>query len=798
MNTIKNTSPKHSVVQINATTLGGDTSRCHNLKASPDGNRLVPTIMPREIIKGNYTPIHHFPHPDGSTTIFLLSGNTLSTTLFTNDTATSPSEVATLPCTPRCGINSNNSVLLMTNDGPYRIDYNPTTNSWIDLGYMPQLPAIKITATNITNISSSTAPSTLSDSYSHWQGSLNKADNKTLTTTLLNAYDSIKQLANDAGFFIQPILARYHLLDSQRNILYSSSPTMIASPSGFQCITPITLTASDLTQINSATLHAEAFQLNIETQPLHNSPWSEIVDTVVVETTPIIDPINPSASAQCRLELIDTTSRIISAYMPGTSVTMSASNTYRTSLIKKFLSTFCKIASSLAQISHPFVNGFSKTYSPGAQLQDAITPTNGRFSAHSATQSGSCVLWGDIAFLPQFAPSIGDIAASTDINSGFWRAFVSVEFDDNDSVIVWSGEGSNNCPTTFTPLLSYPDSHATKITIATSCNGIVMRQSFPLTPLPHHNSAYYLHPSLAPFALSDTAQSFIIPSQHHTPTTQIGTLGAALIDSPLSLITHRKICEGEIVAITPAVRTTSSWDFGRTHIYAFTTVGTFASSINPSRATITSHVIDNRSISTPQSVTYANNAVYAIASSDLIAISGARAKSIAIDTPLKSLSWDNNTHILYASTGDKLTYLYDLTQKHTSTCDLLDDCNLYCTPANTLIYNTDGISVLNDTTTPSTIEWTHTLTIANPHQRLALASIYISASQFIGTISIRAHGGAGDDNSYPITTLNISGAINVPIPIKMQAPHRPHITLSIKGVATPDFSFHNAQLYFKY
>ena len=392
MKTHKSTTSQHSVIQINASTLDDSTSCCHNLKMSSAGNYLVPTIMPRKIIKGNYTPIHHYPHHDGSTTVFLRSGNTLLTTLIANDTATTPTEIASLPHSPHCGINSNNSVLLMTDDGPYRIDYSPSTNSWNTMGYMPQFPAVKITATNITNISAATAPFTLSGNYSHWQGSLNKADNKTLTNTLLNAYESLKQLANDAGFFVQPILARYHLLDNNRNILHSSSPTMIASPSGFQCVAPITLTTTNFSQINSTILNANAFQLNIETQPLLNSPWADIVDAVVIETAPIIDPINPNTSVQCRLELIDTTSGSITAYMPGTSVTMVASNTYRTTQIKKSFTTFCKIASSLAQISHPFVNGFSKTYSPGHQLLDALTPTLGRFSARSATQSGSCSL----------------------------------------------------------------------------------------------------------------------------------------------------------------------------------------------------------------------------------------------------------------------------------------------------------------------------------------------------------------------------------------------------------------------
>ena len=59
------------------------------------------------------------------------------------------------------------------------------------------------------------------------------------------------------------------------------------------------------------------------------------------------------------------------------------------------------------------------------------------------------------------------------------------------------------------------------------------------------------------------------------------------------------------------------------------------------------------------------------------------------------------------------------------------------------------------------IKWSHTITILNPRQRISLASFMISASQFNGTISLRCHGGAGDKNSYPITTVYINAERNI-------------------------------------
>lgn len=794
MKTIKNTNTQSTVININPSTLGNGTIACHNLSIAPHG-ALTPTFCPSQIIKGNYTPIHHFTHHDGSVSVFLLSGNTLSVCKIKDNTPSTIVEITTFNHTTHCGINSGNSALLMTDKGIYRIDFNPISNCWVDLGFMPQFPAIKITSTNLTNISASTQPFPLSDNYPHWQGSLNKNDRKTLTTNLLNTYDTLLQNASTAGFYAQPILVRYHLLDSSRNILFSSQPTMIAPPSGFQCIDAITLSTSDFHNINSATLSLNAFQLKVEATPLVNSPWMSIVDSVVIETTPIIDPINHSDSAQCRLGGSDATSGNITAYLPGTSITMTPNDTYRTALTKNFHASFRDIASPLTQISLPFVNGISTTISYAPTSGNALTQTPTPFTALTSQSCGDCIVWGNVSQLHPFAPSIGDITSATNEDSGYWRAFVSVEFDNSNDIIVWSGEGENNLPSLLSPLLSYPNRHASKITIATSCNGNIVRQSYPLTPHPHYNYAYYLHPSLTPFAITTSAQSFIIPSQYTTPTLQIGTIGIANICNPTSLISTHKISEGEIVAITPTVKTASSWNFARTHIYAFTTLGTLAVSINASRTTITSHLIDNRKITSSQSVAFTNKAVYAIASCDLIAITGSKSTTVAHNLPITSLSWNNNTHILYiSSTTPNLMYQYDIENNRMSTCDITPNSDLYSTSTKTLIHSPQGIALFDGTSTYSDIKWTHTMTLDNISQRITLASVYISASHFNGTISIRGDSGAGIENSYPITTLNIKGAINAPIPIRIISPPRPYISISIQGTTTPDFQLHNIQL----
>lgn len=790
---------KSSIVQINPSTISTNTHRCHNLKKSPNGDFLIPSPLPHKIAKGNYTPIHHFTHHDGATTIFLLSSNTLLAVKHDGTNYSSPTEIATLPTTAHCGVNSSNSVYLMTDAGAYRIDYDSTTNQWLNLGLMPQFPGIKITAATTAEFSATSTPFSLLGDYPHWQGPLNKTDQQRLTTTLLNAYSTLQQDASTAGFFIQPIMARYHLLDADDNVLFSSSPILVSTPTGFQCVKQITLTTNNFSTINSATLHTTGFQIGVEADPLNNSPWADVIATVVIETTPILDPINHSALAQCRLNSVATTSGEIAAFMPGTSITMIESTGQQERLIINAISRFSSIATPLIRIPMPFLNGITKTgITPQSIAGNAITNSPFGFTAHTSAQSGDTVLWGNIAHLRPFAPTIGDITASANKNSGYWRAFVNVKFHNSDDIIVWSGEGATNCPTALSPLITYPQSDACEMTIGISCDDTIVRKTFPLSPLAGTNYSYYLHPSLTPFSITDEAQAFIIPSQAESLNMKWGEIAVAHASQPLSLTASQQIGEGEIKAITPAVKSSSSWDFARTHAYTFTTAGIFATSINTNRSKISAHIIDNRKIKNRQSVAFANDAVYAIASGDLISISGARATTIINNSNISSLAWDNALHLLLCATNDNQMLLFDSTHNLKSTCEAPStNTHLYNILETPLLYNNVALHTMQPSSS-SNIEWCHTIALPNLRQRVSLASVMISASQFNGTIAIRCHGGAGGENSYPITTLNIKGAINAPIPMRIIAPPRPYITIKIEGIASSDFELHSIQLLFNH
>lgn len=194
-------------------------------------------------------------------------------------------------------------------------------------------------------------------------------------------------------------------------------------------------------------------------------------------------------------------------------------------------------------------------------------------------------------------------------------------------------------------------------------------------------------------------------------------------------------------------------------------------------------------------VAFANNAVYAIASGDLISITGSRAATLRRNINATAIAWDNSKHLLWALGNTATARLLDFYRNIEVTCSVPYPALLFSADGLLLVSDGNDVKISNNTYAASTpVMWQHSAFIGSPQCRIIGVTLFISASHFDGTISLRAHGGAGIDNSYPITTLNINGAINSPIYLKIAAPHRPYINFSIDANTSPDFTLHSVKL----
>lgn len=780
--------------------IGNGATVCRNLRrVNIDNKSFMPLLPPETIAKGNFTPIHSACFADGENWVLLLSGLTVHCMCLGNSGSVidSPTKIATLKTKPMSAVTSGKSVLIMTDDGAYRIDYDVDRRKWVDRGLMPQFPGLSIMATNETSFTSSTGKLLLEGDYSHWQGALNKTDMGNFSAALLDAYKQIKQDASVAGCFIQPVLARYHLLDENENVLYSSSPVIVSLSSGFQCVNMLTLSTPDFKSIDSFNLEANGFKIGLEVSDFNESPWVEIVKNVIVEVSPVIDPIENKALVSCRLVNATTTGGKIETFMPGIATAMNATGLHLRQKIESTYSVFSDISYELCRLSNPYLNGVSiSALSPRMYHYLGVKPNYSRFSSQVACSCGDSILWGNVSLLRYFAPTIEDIAAVYNKSSGYWRAFVAVKFSSGDECVVWSGEGENCCPEKLAPAFGYPDADATEMTIAISCDGVVRRQTFKLSPIPGCDFSVYINSTFAPFALAESALPFIIPSQYSGSRYISGSVAVSSSISPMSIAVIDKVVDGDVIAITPAVKSMSSWDFARTHAYLFTSAGVYAASVNASRTTISAHVIDNRGVKGHRAVAFANDAVYAVLAGDLVSVAGARTSTVLCDAPVSEIAWDNHLHAICGlSQGEPMMRVYDVKNKSMVTVDAPDGSMLYGLYGTLIISNGERLlSMAQSKASTVPIKWKQTIDNSGVMRQSVAVSFFIAASHFSGTIKLRAHGGAGDENSYPVTTLDINGAINSPIVTKIILPPHPYLTIEIDADVSTDMKLHRIQI----
>ena len=116
--------------------------------------------------------------------------------------------------------------------------------------------------------------------------------------------------------------------------------------------------------------------------------------------------------------------------------------------------------------------------------------------------------------------------------------------------------------------------------VSSEADGQTMHAAVPLSPAPSGTHAIYIHPTLSETPLAPTDLSIPDTDSTLSSSRHQGMLVAASVTDPLVPLAALQCSQAPILAITPAVRTASSWDFSRCRFYAFSPQGIFAVALN--------------------------------------------------------------------------------------------------------------------------------------------------------------------------------------------------------------------------
>lgn len=809
---------------------------CMNLRPESDATstRLIPVGLPETIANGDLKPFYSHRHSSGNTTLFLTSGNFIYCLPLDDSTAT-PKSIAVLPSLPTCAVSSGDTLLIMTADGPFRLDYNPSDLSWTELGLMPQFPTINLRAISTTQISVTSSQCALLGEYTHWSGQLESTDEVNLNTDLKNLYTSLCDKASLVGLYVQPVIAHYQLFDNHGNMLYKSAPILISAPNGLQAVDLISASVvaenGVYSRISNFKLTATAFTIGFDVPDISDTPWDEIVASVKIMVTPQIHPIDFSAPASYRLET-DDTSALIKAYLPGVARSMTPDTSRCTNIIKCLVANLDSSSQTLGTFNNPFTSGFSIIRFPlkkvflnrldrntaqsecsvatrlltstditadtdyGQSLLNSASLPN-RFTAGTASAIGDIIAYGNITPI-RYSGYPATMFAS-ELTNEAWYANIKVTFADGKESVVWHGEGTTSAPHSFSPLLSYPDTDAIEMTLTVNySDGTTLSRTVELSPI--GSMSIFIDETLAPFLLDTTQEAYVIPSANTKTNARHGCVTSAPASSPLNLSSALHITQGKIVAITPAVRSSSAWDFARSHLYAFSTTGIYAVAINSSRSAISANIIDARKVYSHDAVTFSESGAYVIASGALLRISGSKSTTIDTQTSFKSIGWCSSFNELWCVNATNNMVTIRASDKYYRR-DIVADVILSSLDGSLFILSNGVLMNCSREQQPESINvsWLTRIKTRNVFAppgskynrptRLKLISWHIFSAAANISLSLRGDNGAGDNSTYPLLKLIASGSINAPISTRIYAPPRLYLTLAIEGTASPDTSF---------
>lgn len=786
---------------------------------------------PRKVGDSDALPFSRFtPFGDGRGICLLLGGD--NSLYYRAEPSTETVFLAKLPGKPLLAVTSAKGVIrlllshqpdqYLTYDTELRVTYH---------GAMPELPAIRIVASEHNTLYGRVPPVKLSGASPGTSGSrLSAADNRLLTNALVATYDLLRQQAKGLNYHVQPMMARYRLLDAAGSTIGVGPTIPVSVPEGFSTTGSITQVSSDnLQTLGEGRIEMKVYRPAVVAPAPLPEPWNRLVSKLVVEVTGEIEPLSREGEAPHGIQRDAASGSVtVTSRLPGFANGTVIDKARLRRLGMEGMQTPLRMA---AEFNTPFDGGVGE---PGtihaftASDNSPATPTTAGDLTPTAGRSWSAALEaGEVTVLcnprrnqPEgWSPDC--FIASRDSGEGsVWRMAFSVKLSTPAGTVRVKREtgGLGNAPTTLSPVLTFPSSEATELTVSyLSPGGTVYEESFPLTPVPGMELACHISPGLERFSLTKTVGAYLPQGDELPPYREEGV---AEIYSTADLgrrLDRRRLGSGTIHAVKVAPRSGSGWDFSRLKLLFLGEEGTSIATLDSSGKFRSSAPVDNRPIRSPEAVCEATGPSGAClllhAGDDLVSISGQKATTIktTLATLLHrdpvlpknlSIGWEETRHELWLSPTDGDSRLFRLTEAGELIEARLPGINLTTDTAaersesgfrfasdrgDLLIATPAGVHNLSDEEPTPMLEagLRSRFQVAAPPRWLTLN---LFASSLTGNFTLS--GDRGTEIAEPLLRLRLDGAVNAPVTVRLAAPRRDLLETDLTVNASPDLTIH--------
>lgn len=791
--------------------------------------------MPRKLSETDALPFARFsPFGDGREICLLCGGdNTLYYLYYKiitdgEESAEQPRLLAALPARPLLAVISTPGLirLLLEHQPDQYITYDGELNLSFH-GAMPQLPAIKVVASEYNTLYGTVPAVKLSGGSPGSSGSqLTAGDNRLLTNALTGCYDTLCHQARGMGYCVQPRMARYRLLDAAGNTVVTGPMVPLSVTDGFSATGSVVQISDDgLQNLGEGRMEMGVYRVAVVAPARLVAPWNRIISKLVVEVTDEIDPISVGEAAPHGILRDSASGRAtVTSRLPGLTHGMVIDKSRLRLLGLEAIGWPMKVA---AEFDIPFDGGVGDTGSIHAIPVTGSLPSSPAI-AESSTAIGrtwsAALEAGELTVLcnPCRRQSGGwspdCFIASRDSGDGtVWRMALSVKLSTpaGETWVKSETGGLGNAPSSLSPVLSFPSSEATSLTVTyLSPTGTVYEEEFPLSHIPGRELACYVAPGLERIQLSKTVTAYL-PKGGELPSRLEAGVAEVYSTADLGrMLDRRNICEGAIHAVKMVPRSGSGWDFSRLKLLFLGESGTYVASIDSRGEFHSSTPVDHRPVRSFRSVCESTGrdgaSLLLYAGDDLVSISGQKATTI-IHSPLSRLhpplqaqstvaiGWEGRHREIWLSPSGsgkllRLTGAGEIVGASLPGINLATDSPTFrfaTYRGALLLASTAGVHDLSDETAVDLLDVTLRVRYRLTH-RPEWLTVNTFASSLKGSVTLS--GDRGTEIAEPLLSLAIDGAVNAPIRVRLAAPRRQWVETLYRFSASPDLAIHPAEI----
>lgn len=822
---------KHTTITIKpqGKIIDGPVTECFNLirrvRDGREGLGIAPGIV--AVAEGECRPLATRYRSDGSSmTLWTRRIGGASTGLWSN-TSTAPDEFLSVAegVTARCAMATATGFIVMTDEGPLTLTEQEDDGTLTTANRISGIaPKITIEGVAMGELSATLPAMTMSNvDFSRTSPQLRQSDIKTLGNNLTEAYMMLAATAADGGMWLQPVAARWHLVSDRGERIYSSSPIVIA-PAGWQCCSEISAecskNGSDL-NVPSIRLTATAYRIRLS---LDAETALELtaagVAAIEVSCTPQLHIIDSNGAAPWRLTRQSTDKPLLTTAVPGATDHFCSRESIFTGQMAQMIASIGTLESTAATIEQPIVAGTTTvvratttdTTTEIKQTQRVVSDTQpvyhtptveesilaqinppNSFTAATVAVSGETVAWGDITPIIQSGINVEQLCSQWADGScdGILRIIR------RDGSMAASSFSLGRSPGAWTAAVLVPDTGVAslEIYVRRRSDGSMTYGHLTLSTMPDGRHAGKIFPDLCGEKFQPwTGAMPSVMSGVQTGKRNPGMIVAASSRSPLQPLSAIECCHSPIRKLMPAVRSQSTWDFSRCHLYALSAAAIHAVSLSPRQRLTAATMIDPRGIESECSATRTDGKVVALHRGEMIRLQASRTETEIMPKAYRETAWEAAAQRLWLldqqgnlSTADGKTGRFsdvgtpvDIEHIHTA------DNRLWIADSDAL-YRMETDAETDSRTGTSFIRWRSDIPLPGKMCRIEGLELRMSARSFKGTIMLRGKRISGTDSESLLLRLDINGAVDAPIRMRMAAPVREWAEIDIDGETSTDF-----------